>query len=99
MGNTLNNSHLNYIYMDDNSIDRTITNCIAAGLGSILICSFVIPIVSSMLKMITQKGSDGKYIFTGDVGTWETLIGLVVVMTIIGLVIALVRGFSLRSER
>lgn len=85
--------------MDDNSIDKTVTNCVAAGLGAILICSFVIPIVSSMLKMITQKDSSGSYIFSGDVATWETLIGLVVVMTIIGLVIALVRGFSLRSER
>lgn len=85
--------------MDDNSIDKTVTNCVAAGLGAILICSFVIPIISSMLKMITQKDSTGAYIFTGDVATWETLIGLVVVMTIIGLVIALVRGFSLRSER
>lgn len=84
--------------MDDNSIDKTITNCIAAGLGVILICSFVIPIVSSMLKMITQK-ENGQYIFSGDIATWETLIGLVVVMTIIGLVIALVRGFSLRAER
>lgn len=79
--------------MDDNAIDKTITSAIAAGLGVILVCSFVIPIVSKMLGSIADVG-----LSSGDLATYSTLIGLVVIMTIIGLIVAVIRGFSL-SQR
>lgn len=80
--------------MDDNAIDKTITSAIAAGLGVILVCSFVIPIVVKMLGNIANIG-----LSSGDLATYSTLIGLVVIMTIIGLIVAVIRGFSLSSKR
>lgn len=76
--------------MDDNAIDKTITSAIAAGLGVILVCSFVIPIVVKMLGQIQDIGLN-----SADLATYTTLIGLVVIMTIVGLIVAVVRGFSL----
>ena len=85
--------------MDDNALDKVITGCIAAGLGSILVCSFVIPVVSNMLKNITfaKLGGEGG-VPQADVDMWRTLIILTVMMVIIGLIIAIVRGFALRSR-
>jgi hypothetical protein len=82
--------------MDDNAIDKVITGCIAAGLGSIMLCSFVIPVVSTMLNSLTGDSVSG--FKAEDVLTWKTLIALVVMMTIIGLIIAIVRGFALRNR-
>lgn len=82
--------------MDDNALDKVITGCIAAGLGSILVCSFVIPTVANMLGNLTQTNYPD--IQKTDLDMWKALIGLVVVMAIIGLIIAIVRGFALRSR-
>ena len=82
--------------MDDNALDKVITGCVAAGLGSILVCSFVIPTVANMLGNLTAA----KYpeVDSSDLDMWRTLIALVVMMAIIGLIIAIVRGFALRSR-
>ncbi len=82
--------------MDDNALDKVITGCIAAGLGSILVCSFVIPTVANMLGNLTQ--TNYPHVQKTDLDMWKALIGLVVVMAIIGLIIAIVRGFALRSR-
>lgn len=80
--------------MDDSAIDKTISSAVAAGLGVIMVCAFVIPIVTKMLGQIQDIG-----LSSGDLATYSTLIGLVVIMTIIGLIIAVIRGFSLSSNR
>lgn len=82
--------------MDDNALDKVITGCVAAGLGAIMVCSFVIPVVSKMLGSLTGDAISG--FKSGDVDTWKALIALVVMMTIIGLIIAIVRGFALRGR-
>ena len=88
--------------MDDNALDKVITGCIAAGLGSILVCSFVIPTIADMLGNITLDKLNGENnangLTQGDIDTWRTLITLTVMLVIVGLIIAIVRGFAVRSR-
>lgn len=82
--------------MDDGAIDRVVTICVAAAIGAILVCSLVIPVFSDMLGTLTANNLPN--VDTGDLATWKTLIGLAVMMTIIGFVIAIIKGGLGRSR-
>lgn len=79
----------------EDSVDRVIGICIAAAIGAILVCSMVIPVVSSMLGTLTV---DAFGPVADQLGTWKTLIELVVMMVIVGLVIAVVKGVTNRDR-
>lgn len=79
----------------EDSVDRVIGICIAAAIGAILVCSMVIPVVSSMLGTLT---ADAFGPVADQLGTWKTLIELVVMMVIVGLVIAVVKGVTNRDR-
>lgn len=81
----------------EDSLERVIGICIAAAVGAILVCSMVIPVVSSMLGTLDPESSALAPV-AGEIGTWTTLIELVVMMVIIGLVIAVVRGVTNRDR-
>lgn len=59
----------------------------------ILICSALIPITIEQIKSLTENYSDFSAI-----GTWTSLIEVVIIMVIIGLVIGVVRTYS-RTEQ
>lgn len=82
----------------EDSLERVIGICIAAAVGAILVCSMVIPVVSSMLGTLTVTDSNGLGPVSGELETWKTLIELVVMMVIVGLVIAVVRGVTNRDR-
>lgn len=79
---------------DENAIDKVITVCIAAGLGAVMLCSFVIPIFAEMLA--TLFVGDGGYSedMAGDIELWKTMLGFVVLIVILGFIIAIVRQTS-----
>ena len=79
----------------EDSVDRVIGICIAAAIGAVLVCSMVIPIVSSMLGTLT---ADALGPVSDQLDTWKTLIELVVMMVIVGLVIAVIRGVTNRDR-
>lgn len=59
----------------------------------ILICSALIPITVEQIKSLTETYSD-----FAEVGTWTTLIEVVIIMAIIGLIIGVVRTYSRGNE-
>lgn len=79
--------------MDDNALDKVIMSCIAAGVGAILVCSFVIPVFANMLGTLTT-GEGGNYseAMASDIDLWSTMLSLVVLMVIVGFLIAIVRN-------
>lgn len=78
---------------DENAIDKVITITIAAGIGAIMVCSFVIPIFADMLGTLTT-GENGNYSadMAGDIELWKTMLGLVVLIVILGFIIAIVKN-------
>lgn len=86
--------------MDDNAIDKVVMVAVAAAIGAILICSLVIPVFDTMLGTLTL-GQNGNLhnISDGDLTTWKTLLSLAVMMTVIGFIIAIIKGGVLSSKR
>lgn len=82
--------------MDDSAIDKVITICIAAAIGAILVCSLVIPVFNDMLGGLTATALPN---VSGSLDTWKTLISLAVMMTIIGFVIAIIKGGVVKQSR
>lgn len=82
----------NYHTMSDilNSSTNVVIGLIVA---VILICSALIPITVEQIKSLTETYSD-----FAEVGTWTTLIEVVIIMAIIGLIIGVVRTYSRGNE-
>lgn len=87
--------------MDDNALDKVIMSCVAAGVGAILVCSFVIPVFADMMgTLVEESGTPGQEGYTpgyasdmmGDIELWKTMLALVVLMVIVGFLIAIIRN-------
>lgn len=93
--------------MDDNALDKVIMSCIAAGVGAILVCSFVIPVFANMMgTLVEESGTPGQEGYTpgysadmmGDIELWKTMLALVVLMVIVGFLIAIVRNATNKAR-
>lgn len=84
------------IAMDDNPIDKVVTLCIAAGIGAIMVCSFVLPVFNDMLGSINSTNMEN--VSSGDLDTWKTLLGVVVLLVIVAFMVALIRNITSRSR-
>lgn len=84
------------VAMDDNPIDKVVTLCIAAGIGAIMVCSFVLPVFNDMFGTLTTENLD--HVDGSDIDTWKTLLGVVVLMVIVAFLVALIRGITSRSR-
>lgn len=82
--------------MDDNPIDKVVTLCIAAGIGAILVCSFVLPVFNDMLANVTAQNLPN--VDANDVKTWESMLGVVVLIVIVAFMVALVRSITTRNR-
>lgn len=78
----------------EDAVDKVITICIAAGLGAILVGSFVLPVFSDMLGTLTTEN----YGSLEDLDTYKTLLGFVLIMVIVGFAIAIIRNASSRDR-
>lgn len=94
--------------MDDNALDKVIMSCLAAGVGAILVCSFVVPVFANMLgTLVVQEGTPGQpgYVpgydesMSADLELWSTMLSIVVLMVIVGFLIAIVRNATNRGRR
>lgn len=59
----------------------------------ILICSALIPITVEQIESLTATYKD-----FAEIGTWTTLIEVVIIMAIIGLIIGVVKTYSRGNE-
>lgn len=87
--------------MDDNALDKVIMSCLAAGVGAILVCSFVIPIFADMLGTLETTANGGAYApaMESDLNLWYTMLSLVVLMVIVGFLISIIRNATNRGRR
>lgn len=82
----------NYHTMSDilNSSTNVVIGLIVA---VILICSALIPITVEQIESLTATYKD-----FAEIGTWTTLIEVVIIMAIIGLIIGVVKTYSRGNE-
>lgn len=81
---------------DNNPIDKVVTLCIAAGVGAIMVCSFVLPVFNDMLGTLTTQSMD--HVEEGALETWKTLLGVVILIVIVAFMVALVRNITSKSR-
>ena len=62
----------------------------------VVLCSAVIPVVSSQINGLSSLISDSNVL---DIGGYQTLLGVAILMTILGLVIGIIKLFTARSDR
>lgn len=84
--------------MADDVIDNTVNSFTALIIGVILFCAVGIPIVSMMVDYILQKDSNGDFLFGGDVEMYSLLITVTMIMVLVGLIIGIIRKFSVKSR-
>lgn len=68
-------------------VDKVITTAIATLVGVILMASVVIPISVDQISTLT-----------GDAGQYAPMLGVVLTMALVGLIIFVVRSFSVSKE-
>ena len=94
--------------MDDNALDKVVMSCVAAGVGAILVCSFVVPIFADMLgTLVVEEGTPGSADYQpgydpamqGDLTLWSTMLSLVVLMVIVGFLVSIIRNSTNRGRR
>lgn len=83
--------------MDDNPIDKTVNIAIAAGVGAILVCSFVLPIFAQMLGTLVT-GDVYPESMSDQLESWKTLLGVVALIVIVAFMVAIVRSISAKSR-
>ena len=77
----------------EDKIDKVVISIVALIIGVVLLCSAAIPIISSQVTGLNK--------ITGsvlDIATFQTLIGVAVIFTILGLIVVIVRGYT-KSDR
>lgn len=87
---------MRYVVMDDNPIDKVVTLCIAAGIGAIMVCSFVLPVFNDMFGTLTTTNLEN--VSSGDLDTWKTLLGVVVLLVIVAFMVALIRNITSKAR-
>lgn len=87
---------MRYVTMDDNPIDKVVTLCIAAGIGAIMVCSFVLPVFNDMFGTLTTTNLEN--VSSGDLDTWKTLLGVVVLLVIVAFMVALIRNITSKAR-
>jgi Na+/melibiose symporter-like transporter len=88
--------------MDENAIDKVVTICIAAGVGAILVCSFVLPIFADMIGTLQVSTPDDPTPYAedpdGQLDTWKTLMGVVAMIVIVAFLVAIVRSMTSKAR-
>lgn len=76
----------------EDRIDKVVMSIVALIIGVVLIASAAIPIISSQVNGLSDlKNVTGQVL---DISMFQTLIGVTVVLAILGLIIAVVRGYT-----
>lgn len=71
------------------SINSVVITIIAVAVGLVLIGSLLAPTATSVMAKLTDLGSDG--------ASWANLVGVVVIVSILGLIIVAVNEYTKKS--
>jgi len=74
------------LIMANLSVNSVVLTIVALAIGVVLIGSLLGPIASDVMGDLTALGSDGE--------TWSTMVGIVVVISVLGLIILAVNSYS-----
>ena len=78
------------------SINSVVITVIAIAVGLVLIGSLLAPIASDVMTQLTATDSDGAAIYS-EGGSWANLVGVVVIVSILGLIIVAVNEYTKKS--
>ena len=85
----------------EDKLDIVIGSMVVLIVGAVILCSAVIPIVSDQVASLSDlipSGEDaGDQVL--DIATYQTLIGVAILMAIIGMVIGIIKMYTGRSDR
>lgn len=77
-------------------MDTFLNGLILLLVSVVVLCSAVIPVVSSQINGLSSLISDSNVL---DIGGYQTLLGVAILMTILGLVIGIIKLFTAKSDR
>lgn len=77
-------------------MDTFLNGLILLLVSVVVLCSAVIPVVSSQINGLSGLISDSNVL---DIGGYQTLLGVAILMTILGLVIGIIKLFTAKSDR
>ena len=75
------------------SINQVAITIVAIAIGLVLIGSLLAPIASDVMAQLTATGEGGVPIFENG-ESWSSLIGVVVIVSIIGLVVVAINSYT-----
>lgn len=85
----------------EDKLDIVIGSMVVMIVGAVILCSAVIPIVSDQVASLSDlipSGEDaGDQVL--DIATYQTLIGVAILMLIIGMVIGIIKMYTGRTDR
>ena len=76
-------------------LDIVIGSMVVLIVGAVILCSAVIPVVSDQVSNLNNLASDSLL----DIASYETLIGVAVLMAILGMVIGIIRMYTNKGDR
>lgn len=79
---------------DDQKMNKTVGSIMATVVGIIMICSVMIPIVSSQINAVEAMDN-----LNSSLKPISSLIAVVVMMTVVGLIVAVVKGMNRAGDR
>lgn len=77
-------------------MDTFLNGLILLLVSVVVLCSAVIPVVSSQINGLSSLISDSNVL---DISGYQTLLGVAILMTILGLVIGIIKLFTTKSDR
>lgn len=81
---------------DDNSkLDTVINSMVVLIVGTVILCSAAIPVISSQVGGLSDLIGPDQVL---DIATFQTLIGVALIMAILGLVIGILKMYT-KSDR
>lgn len=85
----------------EDKLDIVIGSMVVMIVGAVILCSAVIPIVSDQVASLSDLIPSGKDAGDQvlDIATYQTLIGVAILMLIIGMVIGIIKMYTSRSDR
>jgi hypothetical protein len=83
----------NFIMASGLSINQVAITIVAIAIGLVLIGSLLAPVASDVMAQLIATDSNGHAIYAnGD--SWSSLIGVVVIVSIIGLVVVAINSYT-----
>lgn len=77
---------MNYMASSGLSVNSVVITIIAIAIGIVLVGSLLAPVADGVMTDLTALGGDGE--------TWANLVGVVVIVSVIGLILVAVNNYT-----